>query len=72
MFSILKELLYFSRGGAAAFHTGNLMFMFINVIILFYFVILALTTPHLLAGVLALSTWLPLSSTFPKVKHKLT
>ncbi|CAF5229261.1 unnamed protein product, partial [Rotaria magnacalcarata] len=26
----------------------------------------ALTTTHSLAGVLALSTWLPLSSTFPK------
>jgi hypothetical protein len=27
----------------------------------------ALTTPHIVAGVLALSTWLPLASTFPKV-----
>jgi len=29
---------------------------------------LALKTPRILAGVLALSTWLPLSKTFPKVR----
>jgi len=27
----------------------------------------ALTSPHTLGGVLALSTWLPLSTAFPKV-----
>ncbi len=56
----------FSRGGAVALHTGNksILSLISHIHLLF---ISALTTPHKLAGVLALSTWLPLSSTFPQV-----
>lgn len=54
------------RGGATALHTGKS-------VLFFYFCYLclcnlALSTSHKLAGVLALSTWIPLSSTFPKVR----
>jgi len=32
---------------------------------------LALTSPHTLGGVVALSTWLPLSTTFPQVGFRI-
>lgn len=54
------------RGGAAALHAGKKIYWFI--FFLYLFLLSALTTPHPLAGVLALSAWLPLSSTFPKVR----
>jgi hypothetical protein len=54
----------FIRGGAVALHAGIRLF---KVFLIFVF-FLALTSPHTLGGVVALSTWLPLSTTFPKVR----
>jgi hypothetical protein len=51
------------RGGAVAIHTGIEFIFFYSL----YLISLALTSPHTLGGVLALSSWLPLSTTFPKV-----
>jgi hypothetical protein len=55
----------FLRGGAIALHAGRfkrLLYFFFNIPSF-----LALTSPHTLGGVVALSTWLPLSTTFPNV-----
>jgi len=54
------------RGGAVALHTGIkfIIDLFRYLLSVFF---LALTSPYTLGGVLALSTWLPLLATFPKV-----
>jgi hypothetical protein len=54
------------RGGAVALHAGVFYrWMYSNYSSIF----LALTSPHTLGGVLALSTWLPLATTFPAVSQ---
>lgn len=54
------------RGGAVALYAGKISFRSNNLLV-YSSLTLALTSAHCLAGVLALSTWLPLSKTFPSV-----
>jgi hypothetical protein len=64
---ILSNICVIIRGGAVALHTGIIYTLFNLFSYTLVGFILALTSPHTLGGLLALSTWLPLMATFPEV-----